>query len=72
MNFFKNWWAKPLIFGILGMIAGYAYYYFIGCNSGSCPLTSNPFITTGYGLGAGLILGWDGKKKNNKEEKDRA
>ena len=70
MDFFKNWWAKPLVFGILGMIAGYAYYYFIGCTGGSCPLTGNPFITTGYGLGAGLILGWDGKKKKSTEEKD--
>jgi len=71
MDFFRNWRAKPLVFGVLGMIAGYAYYYFIGCNSGACPLTSNPFISTGYGLGAGLILGWDGKKKNNRQKKDR-
>ncbi|HID39704.1 MAG TPA: hypothetical protein EYP36_09350 [Calditrichaeota bacterium] len=70
MDFFKNWWAKPLVFGILGMIGGYAYYYFIGCTSGSCPLTSNPYITTGYGLGAGLILGWDGKGKDKKQKED--
>ncbi len=26
---------------ILGMAAGYAYWHFIGCTSGTCPLTSN-------------------------------
>ncbi|HGY56597.1 MAG TPA: hypothetical protein ENK44_12885 [Caldithrix abyssi] len=70
MEFFKHRWAKPLVFGLIGMSAGYAYYYFIGCTSGSCPLTSNPFITTGYGLGAGLILGWDGKRPVKKKEEE--
>lgn len=52
-------WTKLAIFGGIGMALGYAYYFFIGCNSGACPLTSNPFITRGYGLGAGLLLGFD-------------
>ncbi|NOX88006.1 MAG: hypothetical protein GXO77_03200 [Calditrichaeota bacterium] len=69
MNIKNIKWKKLLIFGALGMIAGYAYYYFIGCVSGSCPLTSNPYLMTGYGLGAGLILGWSTKKKTDKEEK---
>ncbi|RLD13427.1 hypothetical protein DRI50_07200 [candidate division KSB1 bacterium] len=62
-------WKKLIIFSLLGMAAGYAYYYFIGCASGSCPLTSNPYLMTGYGLGAGLVLGWDFKKKPKKIEK---
>jgi len=51
------------VFGFIGMAAGYAYYYFIGCATGSCPLSSNPYLMTGYGLGAGLLMAWDGKKK---------
>lgn len=31
---------------------GFLYYIFIGCKSGFCAITSNPFISTGYG---GLI-----------------
>jgi hypothetical protein len=54
-------------FGVTGMIAGFAYYYFIGCASGSCPLSSNPYLMTSYGLGAGLLLGWDGKKKRDSQ-----
>lgn len=39
-----------LILGIiLGAAAGFAYYKFVGCSSGACPITSNPFISTIYG-----------------------
>ncbi|HHE54356.1 MAG TPA: hypothetical protein ENL21_01140 [Caldithrix abyssi] len=66
---FKNLkWKKLLIFGFLGMAAGFAYYYFIGCVGNSCPITSNPYLMTGYGLGAGLVLGWDTKKPKAKNE----
>ncbi len=67
---FKNKWTKMVIFALFGGALGYAYYYFIGCQTGSCPLTSNPYITTGYGLGAGFLLGWDGKFKNPKKEEE--
>ena len=31
------------IIGVLiGGIGGFAYYHFIGCTSGTCPITSNP------------------------------
>ena len=66
---FKNKWLKMTLFALIGGALGYAYYYFIGCTSGSCPLTSNPYITTGYGLGAGFLLGWDGKFKFDQKDK---
>ena len=47
-----------------GAILGYAYYYFIGCRTGSCPISSNPYISTIYGAFAGLILALPSKKKN--------
>ncbi len=53
------------ISGGVGALLGYSYYYFIGCNSGSCPLTSNWYVTTLYGLVAGLVVGFPSKKKNN-------
>jgi len=38
------------IFGIvLGAIAGYAWYRFVGCSTGTCPITSNPWTSTLYG-----------------------
>jgi hypothetical protein len=55
---------KRVIPVVLGSILGYSYYYFIGCNSGSCPITSNPYISTIYGAFLGLILAIPSKKKN--------
>ncbi|MBI1938065.1 MAG: hypothetical protein HYS25_08050 [Ignavibacteriales bacterium] len=50
---------------LAGAALGYAYYYFIGCSSGSCPITSNPYISTFYGALIGFILIFPTKKKEN-------
>ena len=49
---------------ILGGAGGYLYYYFIGCASGTCPITGNPYISTAYGglIGA-LFVNWKTKIK---------
>ncbi len=41
----------------VGLIAGYAYYYFVGCASGTCAITSKPVNSTLYGgLMGGLLF----------------
>lgn len=35
---------------------GYAYYALVGCSTGSCPITSNPVMTTAYGALVGLAV----------------
>jgi hypothetical protein len=46
-----------LIIGIvLGAVAGFAYYKFVGCASGACPITGNPVISTIYGAVMGALL----------------
>ena len=57
-----NGWYKRVITGAIGAVAGYAYYHYIGCVSGTCPITSNPYISTIYGAVAGMLL-VNGKKK---------
>lgn len=47
-------WRRPILFTLGGALAGFAYYYFIGCASGSCPITSNPFSATIYAA----VMGW--------------
>lgn len=54
---------------LAGGLLGFAYYYFIGCNSGSCPITSNPYISTIYGAVVGLILTIPSKKSDQNENK---
>jgi hypothetical protein len=48
----------------LGAIAGYSYYFFVGCNSGSCAITSSPVNSTLYGaVMGGLVLNMFRKEK---------
>jgi hypothetical protein len=49
-------WRKRILFSFFGALGGFAYYYFIGCRSGACPISSNLWISTAYGAGMGLIL----------------
>lgn len=35
---------------------GLAYYYFVGCQSGACPIQRNPYTMTIYGGVLGLIV----------------
>lgn len=61
----KYLYTRTFLGVILGMIGGYTYYFFIGCRSGSCPITSNPYSTVLYGALLGGILFYKPKKKNN-------
>jgi xanthine/uracil permease len=54
------------IIGILvGSVAGFLYYHFIGCSSGTCPITSNPYMTVVYGALLGYLLFDMFKKKEH-------
>lgn len=41
---------------VLGGVAGFAYYYFIGCNSGTCPIQSHWHTSSLYGALIGYVL----------------
>jgi hypothetical protein len=68
----KQLWNNKLVrivsFISLGGLGGFAYYYFIGCQGGTCPISSNPYISTSYGMMVGLLLSFDSKKKKDREE----
>ncbi len=67
MNFVKKY--KLTIIGIIaGAIAGYLYYYFVGCASGTCAITSKPINSTLYGAMLGGLLLNTFKKEQSKTE----
>lgn len=47
---------RIVIGAVVGGGLGFAYYKFVGCSSGTCPLTSNPIISTIYGLIVGALI----------------
>lgn len=49
---------KKLLPVFIGVAAGYAYWYFIGCHNGSCPITGNWYTSVIYGgiVGATWLL----------------
>lgn len=53
----EKMWKKyrPTLLGILlGVLAGYLYWRFVGCSTGSCPITSSPVYSSMWG---GLLGG---------------
>jgi hypothetical protein len=56
-EFFTSWYFwKPFIGIVTGGLAGFLYFYFIGCNSGTCAITSNPFRSMLFGGILGYLI----------------
>lgn len=55
MYIFEFITIKLLLSVLTGGILGYGYYRLVGCSSGACPISSNPYISTIYGAGLGLM-----------------
>lgn len=68
-QFFKRHGLK-MIGMVTGIIGGYLYYHFVGCGSGSCPITSNPYRMMIYGALLGYLL-FDIFSPHQKEEKQK-
>lgn len=70
-GFIKKLFSWRFLIGIaLGAIAGYAFYYFVGCRGGSCPIWADPVRSTLIGMAFGGLLLFDtGKPKENQEQK---
>ncbi len=65
----KNWIIRnkfPWFGAAIGAIAGYVYWKFAGCDSGTCAITSSPVNSTVYFavLGATLLSMFIKKDQN--------
>ena len=52
----KSMILRIIIGAVAGGGLGFAYYKFVGCSTGSCPLTSDPIISSLYGMVVGALV----------------
>lgn len=66
----KNWMQKNKLYftgALFGAIAGFLYWKYIGCLTGTCAITSNPIRSTIYFSLMGALL-FSLFKKPSKEQ----
>lgn len=68
-KFFKIFPPITLIGLVVGAIGGFFYYTEIGCASGTCPLTSNPYMSVLWGAVMGYLIADMFRKKPKAEAK---
>jgi hypothetical protein len=68
----KQWIQKNRLYvigSLLGALAGFLYWKYVGCVSGTCAITSNPFRSTVYfALTGALLFGLFKREKNLNQE----
>lgn len=47
---------RILIGAAAGAVLGFGWYKLVGCSTGTCPLTSNPIVSTLYGMIVGALI----------------
>ena len=74
-----NWPTKKIVIIsvglLLGALGGYLYWYYVGCYSGTCPITSKASNSSVYGLVLGGLLAstvWDYVKKAPKNNDQKS
>lgn len=56
MTLFFQKYKRDLIGVTLGAVAGFLYWKFVGCSSGTCMITSKPINSTLYGAVMGFLV----------------
>lgn len=56
MTLFFQKFKRDLIGITLGAVAGFLYWKFVGCSSGTCMITSKPINSTLYGAVMGFLV----------------
>lgn len=73
-KFLKVFTLFSIIGLVVGAIGGYIYYLQVGCESGTCPITSSPYASIAWGAAMGYLLGdmfnKPADKSGKKEKKD--
>ena len=56
-KYLKIFTLFSLIGLLVGSIGGFVYYLEIGCSSGSCAISSNPYASVAWGAAMGYLIG---------------
>jgi hypothetical protein len=70
LGLFGRLWRSPAraaATAVLGGAAAAAYAHFVGCRTGTCPLTSNVWVASLYGGAVGAIVGWPERRRATQE-----
>lgn len=68
-NSFMKKYGLAVIGAVVGAIGGFLYWRFVGCSSGSCPITSSPYMSTIWGAVIGGLL-FDLFKKRKRSDNE--
>jgi len=55
----QQWFSRNWLYvagAVIGGIGGFLYWKFVGCSSGTCPITSKPLNSSLYGAFMGALL----------------
>jgi hypothetical protein len=47
---------RILIGAVIGAALGFGWHKLVGCSTGACPLTANPYVSTLYGTVMGALV----------------
>ena len=50
-------YVRAMLGGLIGALVGFGVYKFVGCKTGACPLSGNPWIAT-------ILWGLNGRRRN--------
>ena len=70
----KNWIIINKLYfigALLGAVAGFLYWMYVGCLTGTCAITSNPLNSTIYFASIGAVLFGAFKKQTKTTETDK-
>lgn len=68
MSDFLKKYKWKIVGVVIGALAGFAYWYFIGCTSGTCPIQSHWQSSALYGGLIGYVLVNNPKKKDKSDK----
>jgi len=48
--------TRTIGFTVAGLVFGYAWHRVVGCSTGACPITANPWTAMAYGGLMGFLV----------------